>query len=280
MNIRYSRRLWLNLPEKSYCFDVDAQLNVDLEYYRELHRLLYIASVPRCAFVRVGNAHDGGYIMLDDARIPEGNGRIAYSFGINDDVSWDDGMADRGYQVYMYDPTIEGLPKHRREFHFFRKGIAGRRSEDGLLDTMEHLLMVNRHLGKRNMILKMDVEGYEWEFLESTDGMILEKFDQILLEMHAMIMADTEENKRRKLKALEKLNQTHQLIHLHANNCDSVMHFDEACFPNALEATYVNRSVYQTVENPEILLPHALDAPNSVNSEEICLGKWNRMLVG
>ena len=279
MDIRYSKRLWLNLPEKSYCIDIDEKLNVDLAYYKELHRLLKIASVPGAAFVRIGNAHDGGYVMLDDDRTPQGS-RIAYSFGINDDISWDDGMAERGYHVYMYDPTIQDLSKHRKEFHFSRKGIAGSRSEDGTLDTLEHILLVNRHLGKQNMILKMDVEGYEWEFLESVDEMLLGKFDQILLELHAIVLADTQENKRRKLMALEKLNRTHQLIHLHGNNCDSALYFGEACFPNALEATYVNRSVYRTAENPEIVLPHVLDAPNSVNNEEICLGKWNMMLIG
>ena len=49
--------------------------------------------------------HDGGYILLDDFH----EGSIAYSFGISTDVTWDKEMASRGYDVFMYDHTIDKL---------------------------------------------------------------------------------------------------------------------------------------------------------------------------
>lgn len=34
----------------------------------------------------------------------------AYSFGINDDISWDIDVAKRGVHCYMYDYTITSIP--------------------------------------------------------------------------------------------------------------------------------------------------------------------------
>lgn len=272
MNIRYRRRVWVNVKGGSYPVKIPIDLNIDMDYYREIHRLMKLKTVSDGGFIRVGNFNDGGYVMLDDFDVS--GAKIAYSFGINDDVSWDDGMANKGYTMYMYDPTISVLPKKRAEFRFFRRGIAGRRVPDKSLDTLEHLMLINGHLGKKHMILKMDVEGYEWEFLETVDETILEKFDQILFEFHEIITASSVEKKLQKLHALEKLNKTHHLIHLHGNNCDSAIYLGEACIPNVLEATYVNRKRY-SLEDADIILPISLDAPNSSSNEELVLGKWN-----
>ena len=65
--------------------------------------MLHIAKVGGFDLVRTGKHYDGGYIMLDDFHA----GDIAYSFGICDDVSWDKDMASRGYDIFMYDHTID-----------------------------------------------------------------------------------------------------------------------------------------------------------------------------
>lgn len=85
----------------------DQQLNSIYTYILRM-KGLFSRLAPDCSpgFVRVGNAHDGGYVMLNDFA----HRNIAYSIGINDDVSWDFDMAERGFDVYMYDHTIEKLP--------------------------------------------------------------------------------------------------------------------------------------------------------------------------
>ncbi len=159
------------------------KVNAMVEYYKSLRARLHMHKVVDKNFVRVGRPNDGGYIMIDDFK-----GNVAYSFGIADDVSWDLGMANRGYEVFMYDPTIDGLPQENERFHFFKEGIAGFEFPDKNLNTLENFIRRNGHEDKTDMILKMDVEGAEWSFLATVSSETLSKFDQMIFEFHDLIM--------------------------------------------------------------------------------------------
>jgi hypothetical protein len=71
-----------------------------------------------CSYVRMGKKFDGGYVMLDSFN--RQNVDAAYSFGIDNDVSWDLDMARRGIDVFMFDHTISKLPRDHTKFHFFK----------------------------------------------------------------------------------------------------------------------------------------------------------------
>lgn len=216
---------WLRLPPCTY-----------LDALQEQLRLFRVRRGGR--FTRVGNTNDGGYVMLDDFQ-EEG---IAYSFGICDDVTWDRAMAERGYEVYMYDHTINGLPEEHPAFHFFRKGIAGEtcRAE---LDTLEHYIHANHHEAEQHMILKMDVEGAEWESLLACPEEVLQSFDQIVLELHDLILHPDAQGEGI-LRTLAKLNETHALVHLHANNYSNEYQIDGRIFADVVEVTYARRAIY------------------------------------
>ena len=76
-------------------------------------------------------------------------------------------MAQRGYEIFMYDMTIDGLPQENEHFHFFKEGIAGTEIKERNLNTLSNFIKRNGHEDKTNMILKMDVEGAEWGFLST-----------------------------------------------------------------------------------------------------------------
>ncbi len=237
-------------------------------YYRELHDLLHIAKVDGYELTRTGSPNDGGYIMLDDFH----DGGIAYSFGIDHDVSWDMDMASRGYDIFMYDHTIDGLPEENQRFHFFREGIADGVTNDDRLKTLEELIQKNHHQDKRNMILKMDVEGAEWGFIENVKPETLAQFEQILFEFHDVVRTDSPE---RVLSAFRKLNATHKLVHLHANNHQHYVSAGGKNFCNVIEASYVIRDKYRTDDEYDVVLPLGIDNRNCVLFPEIELGRWN-----
>lgn len=237
------------------------------DYYDALHGLLKINSVDGFGLARIGREHDGGYIMLDD--FPGG---VAYSFGISNDVSWDKDMASRGYDVFMYDHTIDGLPEENPRFHWSKLGIGDGVSHDEMLKTLEELISMNHHEDKRDMILKMDVEGAEWGFLESVKPETLAQFSQIVFEIHGMINpADPE----RVLRLLRKINETHQLVHLHANNVGNYVTTGGKNFPALFEVSYVLRDKYKFSEDYDVNLPLKIDMPNVTGWPEIPLGHWN-----
>lgn len=243
--------------------------NVSADYYNELQGLLRISKPEEFELVRVGNPYDGGYIMLNDFLA----GSIAYSFGIGGNVSWDRDMASRGYEVFMYDHTIKDLPEDNPHFHYFRQGIAGSTTQNDKLRTLEDFIAVNHHEDKRDMILKMDVEGAEWEFLSSVSSELLSRFSQILFEFHWL---NEIEDTSLILEALKKINTTHQLIHLHPCNFSWGISINGKKFCNILEASYIRKDKYITTEDPDIQLPLDIDTPDEITSPDIELGQWNK----
>lgn len=204
-------------------------------------------------------------------------GGVAYSFGINNDVSWDTDMAARGYDVFMYDMTIDGLPQENERFHFFKAGIAGTEVAEKSLNTLDYFMATNGHTDKSDMILKMDVEGAEWGFLSTVPSETLGKFDQMVFEFHFMTYEKNQAYMSATLACLAKINQTHSLVHLHANNFGSFIILDDKIlFPDVLELTYVKTSNYELVYDENIFLPIPLDQPNEQERQDIPLGFWNK----
>ena len=259
------------LKEKIKKIIISRRIVTSENYYRELHSLLKIDSAEGFDLIRIGRDYDGGYIMLDDFE----PGGIAYSFGISGNVSWDKDMASRGYDVFMYDHTIDGLPEENTRFHWSKLGIADGVTHDDRLKTLEELISRNGHEGKRDMILKMDVEGAEWGFLESVKPETLSQFSQMTFELHNMIkLADHE----RVLNILRKINETHQLVHLHANNVSSYVMIGGRNFAALFEVSYVLRDKYKFSSEYDVKLPLKIDMPNITGWPEIELGYWNRKL--
>ena len=244
------------------------------EYYDKLRKRLKIKKIVGKNFVRLGRPFDGGYIMADNFNA---SGGIAYSFGICDDVSWDTDMAKRGYEIFMYDPTIDSLPQNHERFHFFKEGISGVADKEKSMDTLENFIRRNGHEHESNMILKMDVEGAEWSFLSTVTSETLSQFDQLLFEFHDIIRPKDQSVMNATLACLKKITRTHSLVHLHMNNFGSCLILDDRILiPETLELTYVKTSNYKLVDDENIYLPIPLDRPNNGSAPDVSLGYWNK----
>ena len=253
--------------------EISADLNADPEYYIKLKELLKIKRPEDYPLIRIGEQNkDGGYIMLNDFK-PDS---VAYSFGINNDVSWDSMMARYDYQIYMYDHTIERLPEYNKNFHYFHEGISGQDEENSPLKTLRYFIEKNGHTKTKGMILKMDVEGAEWDFLETVDSKTLKQFDQIMFEMHNLVRPSCG---KRALKLLEKINKTHTLIHLHGNNSGYQLKDGDTIFTDVIETSYVIKDKYEMYDDEFLILPTSLDFPNDMGRPDIPLGLWNKPLT-
>ena len=251
----------------------NAFITAPREYYEELHELLHLAKINGVDLIRIGKDNDGGYIMPDDF---ESDDKIAYSFGISDDVSWDKDMASRGYDVFMYDHTIDSLPEENPRFHWSKIGISDGTGNDGRLKTLDELIKANHHEGRHNMILKMDVEKAEWGFIEMVSTEMLSRFSQILIEFHGL---NEPKWQGRIPAALRKLNLTHQPVHIHGQNIGHYVSLGTQTFCNQIEVSYVRRGKYSFDENYDVKLPLDIDMPALLHIPEISLGRWNRKIT-
>lgn len=237
-------------------------------YYYELKKKLKTRRVEGCDLVRCGRRGDGGYILVDDFLQVE----KAYSFGIADEISWETDVAARDIDIHMYDPTIKMPPHYNSRFFFHKIGVSGEDSKCGEYLKLDTLLIQNGDMENKNLILKMDVEGAEWEAIQNTDERVLDNFLQMSFEFHDLLCG---ENTREKsiLQVLEKLNYTHQAVWVHANNNGKVADLKDGVLPDLLEVTFVNRRRYKFIDQ-SVQYPIYLDSPNLEYKKEIILGEW------
>ena len=126
---------------------------------------IYQIIKPKAVFgkqkIRIGAHSDGGYILLNDFE----NIKFAYSFGISNETSFDKGLADKNIDVFMYDHTIEKLPYTNQKFHWKKIGLTEEEGKYNNMKTLPELIRENGHNNENNMILKLDIEGAEWNIL-------------------------------------------------------------------------------------------------------------------
>lgn len=114
--------------------------------------------------IRVGSAADGGYIQLNDFT----NITHAISLGISTDDNWDISLALRGIPVDQFDHSILEAPTNHRLLSFSRKRISVYRSAETA--TLEDIVAPYFRPGLPDLILKMDIEGDEWDVLDKTSA--------------------------------------------------------------------------------------------------------------
>jgi hypothetical protein len=249
------------------------ELRGSAEYVRvaEIARLLATCRVEGESLVRVGGEIDGGYVMLDLLRPPTVT--AGYSFGVGHDVSWDAAMAARGIDLVLYDHTVKQLPAPVPRARFVRTGIRGLEPVPGQR-TVAEVIADNGHRGRRDLVLKMDIEGAEWSVLEEVESGTLESFAQIVVEFHGMGRVAHPEGHARIAAALGKLAVTHQPIHVHGNSFEPPLWIGDLVLPEVLEVSYVRRSdhVGKFVPRDEVF-PTSLDRPNLPDLPDLFLGR-------
>jgi Methyltransferase FkbM domain len=215
--------------------------------------------------IRLGRDHDGGYVMLDDFK----DVRAALSFGIDAECSWDADIAARGIDVYQFDHTVDGPPTTSDRFRFFKKQIAATASE--LADNIGSALAKIPPSDSSRTILKIDIEGSEWEVLDYASVDDLAQFSQILGEFHDFSNAFDPAWRETALRVMTKLRTIFEVVHVHGNNYSPVHVIANVPIPEALELTFANRGMY-TFEASTEIFPTALDQPNCEIHPDIFLG--------
>ena len=236
-------------------------------YAREILALLRPMEAVDRRLVRKGRNFDGGYVMVDYML----DAAVVYSLGISDDVSWDLDMAALGCKVFQYDHTVSALPVQHPNFQFSQIGIAAQTSADGVFRSLEELVMRNGHNGLPDIILKMDIEGAEWNVLLGLPDAMLRQFSQIVLELHGFTAIDHAERRERILDGLRRLAMGHQAVHVHANNYGWIGLIGGVMLPDTLEVTYVRRRDHAFRECVRCF-PTALDMPCNPIAADYFLG--------
>lgn len=141
--------------------------------------------------VRIGRITDGGWDVCHDMMLKiDEKPCIAYSFGINNDFSFDDDMVKTyGCNVYSFDPTMrKETHKHAPKVWFYNRGIGEtyRKYGTGDIAPLNKIRKDLNHVKVPIAVMKGDTEGAEWP---STPQMLktnqLSDVSQFYLELHS-----------------------------------------------------------------------------------------------
>jgi hypothetical protein len=213
-------------------------------------------TLKNCRFARFGSANDGGYLMCENLIKPIG---AAYSYGVGPNDDWGCEVSRRYHvPVYQYDcfdparPTCNG-----GTFVFHDECVGDHTGNRGphFFDTLENQIRKNGDIGRR-LIIKMDIEGAEWDSLLAAPDGLLAAIPQIAMEMHGY--ADP-----KIVEVLRKLKRNFYLVNLHFNNWSCTR--KAAPLPAwAYQALWVNKRI--GIVDPAALVPAPLSPLNAPDS--------------
>jgi hypothetical protein len=208
---------------------------------------------------RFGSKNDGGYTI---AKLTDPISAIM-SFGVGTNIDFELYFAKLGAIVLLFDGTIKKLPVNNPNFYFIPKNICGNKVPDikeisfvKINDIFgpdfqfnQYSLETIRSFGT-NMILMMDIEGAEYDVLASIETNNLNQFSQIAIEFHGLYSELFEEGVRIN-ECFKILNQTHELIVIHANNYGAYLTIDEFDYPDVIETTWLRKdlSTFKSTKN-------------------------------
>lgn len=211
------------------------------------------------AMKRYGRAEDGGYVIYDN---PLGATHIL-GYGVDKDVSFENELTEAwGVKATIFDHTIDEVPLTSSNVTYVKEGI-GATDAPPLFSLENH---VKRFVpDSSNFVLKMDVEGAEWEVLRTAD---LSRVSQLIVEFH--------EPKGDHSDVIKKINEMFYLVHIHGNNCHNQpwMYIDRVhVMPRYLECTYVRKDLVTVVPTTR-KFPTPLDRKCRKDAPELELNFW------
>jgi hypothetical protein len=222
---------------------------------------LYKSPYPK---KRIGKNNDGGYVTVE---LPDNDYDLFLSGGISNDNTFENELLKMHPKLtcYAFDGTIPGLPQKNDRIQFVRKNLASYNSDyvTNLHEYMEDY---------ENIFLKIDIEGHEFRLLPTFfENEYIKKIKQLVVEIHSpadiQLYPDyfrglSDIKNEHMFDLLRKLNNTHTLVHLHANNGCKMNVIDGINIPHVFELTYIrNDYVSKRVLNNEPL-PTSLDMKN------------------
>ncbi len=230
--------------------------------------------------LRIGSRYDGGYLVESNSL---SNTECLISFGIA--TNWDferdflnynkidlfafDGSINEEFWVSQKNEALRKIKrlsfnKYLKNFYlkkkFYKFFNSNNFTPKFISNTLENSLSfidaVN-FTSKKNIFLKIDIEGSEYEILDEIIR-YQERIIGMVIEFHSC-----NTNLKKIINFIENFNL--KLVHIHANNYDD---FYKIAIPETIEITFSKTPIKLGSYKD---LPHKLDRPNKHNKKEIPL---------
>jgi hypothetical protein len=212
---------------------------------------------------RVGRPNDGGYCIID---LP-GSYDLFISGGISNDISFEKALLDlySNLNCIAFDGTINSSPDYHDRLTYVKKNL-GNTNNDNLTNLDEYINKYN------NVFMKIDIEGHEFRLIPSLiQNNHMQRIKQLVIEIHTPGdihlypdyfngLSDITNDKM--FDMFNKINNTHTLVHLHANNGCNIQEINNIKLPHVFELTYIRNDFVTNKKRNEKTLPTNIDMKN------------------
>lgn len=213
--------------------------------------------------VRLGGDNDGGYLVPQDLDQLE----ACFSPGVGKLVNFERDCAALGMKVFMADASVEDPMGKDPDFNFMKKFLGGE-TKDHLITLEDWMELVNVS-DQADLLLQMDIEGAEYNVINSTAYKTLNQFRIIIIEFHELQKLWDGDYYHRARKTFRKLLKSHACVHIHPNNCCGININNGIEIPVVAEFTFLRKDRFKKQRNVSFF-PHPLDQDN-VDKESIIL---------
>ncbi len=230
-------------------------VKVRAENRQALFEALKPVKLSNCEFERVGDQHDGGYVICKNL---VGRAESLYSYGIAASDNWGCTLSARLKKpVHQYDCFDLNRPPCDGASPIFHEECVGERKatvEGRLFDTVDSHIARNGDAGKR-LIMKIDVEGSEWPSFLAMPESALQQIDQLSVEFHGV-------EEEVFVEVMHKLRRVFHVVNVHYNNW--TCHPDTTPLPaTTYEVLFVHKGLGVVEAGVPARLPNPFDSPNT-----------------
>jgi hypothetical protein len=210
--------------------------------------------------LRLGPEGDGGYLVVDDL-----DGISAcFSPGVNTVSGFEEACANLGMGVYLADASVSGPAVSHPAFTFLKKYV-GSFPETNFVTLDEWVSDSLPGDGQSDLLLQMDIEGFEYETVLAVSDRVLRRFRHVIVEFHGLEQLWNRPFFEIASRAFCKLLATHTCVHIHPNNCCGHYDFAGVCIPRVAEFTFIRTNRCRIIR-PATAFPHPLDRDNTPNA--------------
>lgn len=219
--------------------------------------------------IRLGPKGDGGYLVPEELQ----NIIACFSPGVERLSKFEKDCAEMGIECFLADKSVDKPSESHNLFHFTKKFIGAINNEDFI--TLEEWVASSLSGRQGDLLLQMDIEGYEYETILSTSESLLNRFRIIIVEFHWLDMLWSKPFFLTASASFRKVLQTHTCVHIHPNNQRGVIKKNGIEIPKLAEFTFLRNDRITNRENAR-QFPHPLDADNVDNKSVILPYCWYR----
>jgi hypothetical protein len=208
---------------------------------------------------RFGGLGDGSYV-LPQKYVTKGTYLI--SGGIENNNELEISLANLGVHGIQIDNSINQAPKTHKNLEFRKVTISD--SDSQTETTLSSLMKLNINEGR--LIVKLDIEGYEWKTLAALTKNELASIDCLILELHNLSLISNPDQGKEILEVLGKIEAAGlRSIFCQANNGCLTYVLGGTLIPDNMEVTFIKMKATRQLRISDLVLLKSLQSRNISN---------------